>query len=222
MAKTNKTFITKRLLDIASLVDRVETLADIGTDHGYLPIYLIKNNIASFALACDVAIMPLESAKQNIKKYGLEDKIKLILCDGLSNVNKVDCVIISGMGGHLIIDILKNRNIDYNTYILQANNNVDILRRYLSENGFKIIDEKISYDHKKFYEIIKVTHGQQALNEQEITYGPINLINKSTFFIAKWKEILQRYQNIVTDFTGSKEELEKLNKKISEIELIIS
>ena len=222
MTKINKTFITKRLLDIASLVDRVETLADIGTDHGYLPIYLIKNNIASFALACDVAIMPLESAKQNIKKYGLEDKIKLILCDGLSNVNKVDGVIISGMGGHLIIDILKNRNIDYNTYILQANNNVDILRRYLSENGFKIIDEKISYDHKKFYEIIKVVHGQQVLNEQEITYGPINLINKSTFFIAKWKEILQRYQNIVTDFTGSKEELEKLNKKISEIELIIS
>ena len=78
--------IDNRLSNIASLIDNCESFADIGTDHGYLPIYLIQANKAQYGYACDVAKMPLNSAKENISKYNLCDKISTILSDGLDKV----------------------------------------------------------------------------------------------------------------------------------------
>ena len=103
--------IDDRLKSIASLVDKCESFADIGTDHGYLPIYLISNNIANFGYACDVAIGPLNSAKENISKYQLNDKIMTILSDGLEKVPYVNTVIMAGMGGILITQLLNNKTI---------------------------------------------------------------------------------------------------------------
>ena len=103
--------IDDRLKDVASLVNNCNCVADVGTDHGYLALYLVQNKICNTAYATDVAVGPLNSAIENIKKYQLEDKIKTILCDGLKKVNNdVNGIVIAGMGGNLMVDILKNRN----------------------------------------------------------------------------------------------------------------
>ena len=136
--------IDSRLKDISDLIDQCDIIADIGTDLGYLPIYLIQKGICNKAIAADVAINPLNSAKENINHYQLNDKIITKLTNGLVNIEKVNFVIIAGMGGNLIIDILSNQTNLHDNYILQPNLHVDLVRKYLSENGYKIIDEKVS------------------------------------------------------------------------------
>lgn len=214
--------IDNRLKDIASLVDKCDIVADIGTDHGYLPIYLIQKGICNKAIAADVAINPLNSAKENINYYQLDDKIITKLTNGLINIEKVNFVIIAGMGGNLIVDILSNQTNIHDNYILQPNLHVDLVRKYLSENGYMIIDEKVSYAHKKYYEILKVCKGNQKLTEKEIKYGPINLSNKSDLFIKKWTEILNKYEIILNDFKGSNDEKEKIIDKINELKEILN
>lgn len=213
--------IDARLKEIASLIEPCNTIADVGTDHGYLPIYLIQTNKANLVYASDIAIGPLNSALANIEKYNLNDRITTILSNGLENVPDVDSVIMAGMGGNLIIDILKNSKKNINTFILQANNNINTLREYLSENGYLIIDESMAFAHGKYYEIIKAVKGTQILSNIEIEYGPINLKKKTALFINKWTEILNRYQSIIIDFKGSIEEHNRLLDKIQEIKNII-
>lgn len=214
--------IDDRLKSVASLVDNCDVIADIGTDHGYLAIYLIQKGITNKAYATDIAINPLNSAKENIEKYQLSEKIETILCNGLTLLpQNINCVIIAGMGGKLMIDILSNRKYDYDTYVLQANLHHYALRKYLSENGFEIIDEKVTYAHKKYYEIIKVRHGKQSLSENQLTFGPINLINKNLLFINKWKEVRQKLSNVLDDFKGSDQERTRLIEEITLIDNVI-
>ena len=214
--------IDDRLKSIALLVDKCDSIADIGTDHGYLPIYLIANNIAKYAYACDVAEGPLNSAKENIAKYQLEDKITTILSDGLEKVPYVNTVIMAGMGGNLIAQLLNNKKLDYDTYILQANNNIDDLRRYLTNNNYEIIDEVVTYAHKKYYEIIKVVKGFQSLNELQIKYGPINLIKKTSLFKEKWSNVLSKYESILNEFKGSESEKDSLLNEVKELKEILN
>ena len=214
--------IDDRLKSIALLVDKCDSIADIGTDHGYLPIYLINNNIAKYAYACDVAIGPLNSAKENIAKYQLEDKITTILSDGLEKVPYVNTVIMAGMGGNLIAQLLNNKKLDYDTYILQANNNIDDLRRYLTNNNYEIIDEVVTYAHKKYYEIIKVVKGFQSLNDLQIKYGPINLIKNTSLFKEKWSNVLSKYESILNEFKGSESEKDRLLNEVKELKEILN
>ena len=215
--------IDDRLKDVASLINNCNVIADVGTDHGYLPIYLIQNNICKQAYATDVAIGPLNSAKENIDRYQLQDKIKTILCDGLKKVNDdVEGIVIAGMGGNLMIDILKNRIFDYNFYVLQPNLHHYALRKYLIDNNFKIIDEKISYAHKKYYEIIKVIHGRQSLSENQLLFGPINLKNKTNLFINKWIEVKEKLERVLIDFKGSNEEKNRILNEINIINNVIN
>lgn len=213
--------IDERLKDIASLVDNCHSIADIGTDHGYLPIFLIQTKKADRAYATDIAQMPLKKAFENIRYFQLTDKITTILCNGLQDLPNVDTIIIAGMGGHLMINILKECKIHFHSLILQANNNVPALRNYLTLNNYKIIDEKISYCHKKYYEIIKVLKGKQTLNPLEIEYGPINLTRKSDLFIKKWSNELAKYQNILNDFQGSTSEYHRLETRMAELQAIL-
>lgn len=215
--------IDDRLKDIASLVDNCNCIADIGTDHAYLPIYLILNGQTKKAYASDVAIGPLNKAKENIVKYNLTDSITPILSNGLEKIpNDVDCVIMAGMGANLIMEIISKKKFDYKLMILQANLNVNYLREFLMNNNYKIIDEKVSYTNKKYYEIIKVTIGKQDLTKQEIKYGPINLMKRSPLFIEKWQNILNNYKRIISDFKGSNGELNRLNNEISDIENMLN
>ena len=152
--------LKNRLYTVSTLVPRGARVADIGCDHGHLPIYLIREGISSFCIASDIKEKPLESARANIKKVGLD--IETRLGAGLSTIkeNEVDCITIAGMGGEVISAILEDapwvKNDKY-TLILQPMTSADALRRYLSENGFSIEKEVACTDSGKLYTVIKTT-----------------------------------------------------------------
>jgi len=214
--------MNKRLLDIASLVNNSYSMADIGTDHGYLPIYLIKNNIVKLAYASDVAIGPLNKAKENIIDNNLIDKVIPLLANGLDLIpSDVNQIVIAGMGGDLIVDILSKAKYQYDTLILQPNLHAEKVRSYLINNNYMIVDELVSYDNKKYYDIIKAIKGKQELSNIEIKYGPINLINKKDIFIDKLHSIKKSYLNILDSFKGSNEEKTRITKELNELNNIL-
>jgi tRNA (adenine22-N1)-methyltransferase len=146
--------ITSRLLCVASFVRESSVVADIGTDHAYLPIYLVQSGCADKAFACDVKKAPLQLAEKNINEHNLTDKIKTILSNGLLNVplDVVGDIVIAGMGGILIrdiicdsLDIVQNANL----LILQPMNAVEVIRKWLYENGFDIIEEDLAGEGRK-------------------------------------------------------------------------
>lgn len=156
--------LTPRLLKIAQLVPKGSRLADIGTDHGFLPIYLLKNNIISFAVCSDIKKGPLANAEKNIKKHGFEKKTRLCLADGLAGIlpNEADVAVIAGMGGEMIASILENGIPEgINSFFLQPMRNVDLLRRKIHLLGLKITYEMLVKEKDKFYIIICAEKGEE-------------------------------------------------------------
>jgi len=145
--------LSLRLKSIANLVDSNDVVADIGCDHAYLDIYLVMNNIVPKTLACDINRKALDMGINNIKKYGLEDKIATKLCDGITGISKdINTLIISGMGTSTIIKILSNDNVkNINKVITQSNNDYYELRKYMVNNGFYISYEESIFDKDKYY-----------------------------------------------------------------------
>lgn len=163
--------LTDRLQTIADFVEKGSRVADIGTDHGYLSVYLVENNIADMVIATDVNEKPLEKASECIKEYDLSKKVKTRLGNGLEPINKgeVDTVIIAGMGGHLISDILDSSKKVANsikTFILQPMTGEEELREYLYNSDYTIVSEKLAKEGKRFYHILKVSHGKSVLTDK--------------------------------------------------------
>ena len=156
--------LTPRLALIASLVQDGATVADIGTDHAYIPIYLVNSGIAKHAVASDKSIGPLKIAEENIKLYGCEDKILVLQSDGLAAyaAGAVDTIIIAGMGGLLIAEILEGNKYvakSAKRLILQPMTAGTELREYLVANGYIITDEKVAREKNKFYYCLCVENG---------------------------------------------------------------
>ena len=148
--------ISERLKCVASLVNKGARVADIGTDHAYLPIYLVQNGISNKVYACDVRKEPLRRAKLHIDEYGLSDKITTKLCDGLKGINKgdVDTVTICGMGGKLMKNILKagiDKLGDNTQLVLSAQSELKDFRKYLLETGIYIKSEHMLLEDGKYY-----------------------------------------------------------------------
>ena len=165
--------LTPRLEKIANLVEN-NRVADIGTDHGYIAIYLIQNDISKFVIAGDVNKKPLESAKSNIDGMGLGEKIETRLGSGLSVLkpNEVDTVIIAGMGGILISELLHQSPevlAATKQLILQPMQAQEELRRYLVAHGYKINKDILVKEEHRIYEILSVARGQQEVSS-EIQY----------------------------------------------------
>lgn len=153
--------LNKRLTLAAEMLGQVKSVADIGTDHAFLPIYLIKKGLAEKVIACDIAEGPLSVAKSNITKHKLLDKIELRLANGLLGLApmEVDAITILGMGGETIADILTDspwvKNLDL-TLILQPMSCDDRLREYLLNEGFEILKESGVESQGRFYTVMKV------------------------------------------------------------------
>ena len=166
--------LSPRLQTIANNVPRSNKCCDIGTDHGYVPIYLIKKNIVNMAIATDINGGPLKTAKKQIEWAGLEEKIQIRQGNGLEPIKpyEVDTTIIAGMGGLLIKDILdssKKIAKSINSFVLQPMIAQAELRKYLIENQFMIIDEDLAQEKNRIYEIIIAKHGKQKV-ENDIYY----------------------------------------------------
>lgn len=161
----------KRLIEIVNNLDKTHTLLDIGTDHGLLIKEAFLQDKISFAVASDINELPLNNAKENLTGY----PVKFVLSNGFLNISdKFDVVVIAGMGSNTIIDILSQKHESDNVvYLLQANDRHYLLRKYLMDNNFKIIDENVVYDKKHFYVIMKVIKGTMYLSNDDLHVGPI-------------------------------------------------
>ncbi len=149
-----------------------EYLCDVGTDHGYLPCELVLSGKVKRALACDIREKPLESAKRNIERYGLSDKIVTVLSDGLDNVDTrgITDIVIAGMGGELISDILCRVKTELSAdLILQPMTKAETLRRFLCGNGFEILSEKAVRDRNFFYSVIKAKKNGKLTPIDDVT-----------------------------------------------------
>lgn len=183
--------INDRLKQVGDLVDANSFCLDIGCDHAFLDIYLVKKNKNIKAIASDVAVGPLQQAKENIKREGLEDKIEIRLGNGLDTyTEEIDTVIISGMGGRNMIGIFKNnlnilKKID--TIILSPNNYQVDVKKFLTKNGFYIDDEELVKDKKFIYQVIKFKRGKRHYSRREYFFGPVLLQKKGTLFEEYYK-----------------------------------
>ena len=155
--------LSTRLEAACRFVKPGDRVADIGCDHGYLGIYLLKNQIASFVYACDINEGPLNAAVFNSEKYGVRDKMQFYLSDGVRNTPRdFDTLVCCGMGGDTMISILEAapwlKDGKYRL-ILQCQSKRPELRKYLSENGWWIQDETVLKDGKFLYTVMEVVRG---------------------------------------------------------------
>lgn len=192
--------LSKRLLAIANLIDDNSKVADIGCDHGLVSIYLAMNKQNISIIASDINQNALDNAIKNINKYHLEDKIKVCLSNGLDNINdEIDTIIISGMGGHTIVDILTNNQEKLNTVnniIIQSNNDIEYVRRKIVKLGYYISKEKLILDKNIYYTVILFTKGKKKYTNKEYYFGPILLKENSKIFIERKKKEYTKLVNI--------------------------
>lgn len=196
--------LSKRLQTIADFVKKGAVVADIGTDHAHIPIYLIKNNIISKAYACDINKGPLEKAKENINYYGVKN-IELRLSNGLEKLktDEADTLIIAGMGGELIIDILDRGQGFFdkkNTFILSPHTKIEEVRNYLLRKGLKILKEDMCIDEGKFYTVMEAVYMGKTFSytKGELLFGKYLIDNKNPVLFEYLKKEKQKYLNIIS------------------------
>lgn len=169
--------LSKRMQAIADLIVPCRTLADVGTDHGYIPIYALQQKLVQRAIAMDINKGPLERAESHIQEYGLDAYIETRLSDGVSKLlpNEADLVVIAGMGGGLMQKILEEGKAVFDTVpyvILQPQSEIEKFRYYLAERHWMIEKEDMIYEDGKYYPMMRVCHGGTEMpNEIEARFG---------------------------------------------------
>lgn len=158
--------LSKRLGAVASFVEKGARVCDIGTDHGFVPIYLINSGTASHVVAMDVGEGPLERAREHVRKQELCDKIELRLSNGLEKLGKdeADTMICAGMGGTLMMRIINDKDpwkLGIRHMILQPQSDLFLFRENLQKIGYGIVAEKEIFEEGKYYVVINAVHGEE-------------------------------------------------------------
>lgn len=187
--------LSDRLYKIASYVRKGDRVADIGTDHCYIPIWLILGNIAGHVIASDIKQGPLETARLNAAEYGILDKIDFRLSDGLAGINhtEADTVIIAGMGGENIAGIIKNSGWkwdDRHRLILQPMTKQPELCRFLYENGFSVSDEALAKDDGEIYRILLVRYKKGGIPKEANLWAGKPLFDKKEPLLSEYLDML--------------------------------
>ena len=198
-------------------------LADIGTDHAFLPIEAVLRGHVMEAIAIDNKFGPYLQALNNVKKYMLKERIRVRLGEGLEKItDETDVVVISGMGGELISQILQDgdhRNVK--RFVLQPNRDAYSVRKTAMELGYHIVDELVLQDNKKYYDIIVMEKGKKTYTYDELEFGPINLVQRPYHFLQRLEHQIIQFKTITKDIK-SKERLEEVNRSIRKLEEIIN
>ena len=204
----NLPMIDARLLRASKFIRESAYLADIGTDHAYLPIYLALRGRISRALASDINDGPVLRAKQSVAKFGVGDKVDVVKAPGLLGADKypITDIVIAGMGGELIASIISDapwiKDEGYNL-VLQPMTHPEILRKYLISEGFSIVDEDVVSDmadeNAKVYQIINARYGGKAeeLSVAELYFGRLNAIRGGAEFVRLCKREARINNNII-------------------------
>lgn len=223
--------LSKRLKRIAKHVDKCESIADIGTDHGYIPIYLVKEGVCESAIASDINKGPIEKAKINVAFEGVSDKVKCLLGPGLKplKVGEVNGVILAGMGGNLTRDILladMDKVKKYDFLILQPAQNPEVLREFLYKNDYEILNEDLIEDEGRFYELFKVKYNKDSeklIFEDKLDYEVSPLLRKENHpllkeFLEEKIKMCEKISSFIKDDTeAAKNRKADLEEKVNKL-----
>ncbi|WP_102335795.1 tRNA (adenine(22)-N(1))-methyltransferase [Salimicrobium jeotgali] len=224
--------LSERLSLIAEYLPEETYFADIGSDHAYLPVYYCLNHPEAKALAGEVNEGPLDSAKKVIEEYEVHNRVEARKGDGLDVLEgrNVSEVVIAGMGGPLIASILergKDRLRDVRRLLLQPNIHSEIVRRWLEENGYALVDEKIIEENNHIYEILIADRDASSSlytkdhKETELWLGPILMKDKTEVFRKKWERQLKKNTEILHQLERAADEQESKKKEIiKEIDIL--
>lgn len=227
----NANELSPRLQVVADYVPENARLADIGSDHAYLPVALLLNKKIQWAIAGEVVQGPYEAAKRQVAKNGLETFVAVRLADGMEAVflkDQIDTISICGMGGVLIRDILeRGKNLQRlsgkERLVLQPNVGERQLREWLAVEGYTIIAETILEDHRKIYEVIVAEKSKTVsqYTQQELFFGPLLLQEHSAIFVKKWRRQLEKLERVRENLAKSDQQLdEKIAQVDQEIQWI--
>ena len=215
--------LSKRLQAVADLISEGLVVADVGTDHGYIPIYLIQTEKTPKAFAMDVNKGPLLRAKEHIAEQGLEACIETRLSDGVRALQKgeCECVVVAGMGGALTIKIMEEGKEIFRSlkeFVLQPQSELHKVRAYLYQNAYSIVEENMVLDDGKFYPMFRVINGQsQEYHDIELCYGKLLLEQKDAVlktFLEKEKAVKKLILSNLEQSFG--EHIETRRKEIQE------
>ncbi len=229
--------LSNRLLAVARQIPAGLTVADIGTDHGYLPVYLVVNDLAPQVIAADRGKRPLDSARQLVSLLSLENQIDIRLGEGLSVLQpgEAEVICLAGMGGMAIKEIIA-ADLPLaraaQRLVLQPQRNVPAVRRFLAENGFKIVAEDLAEDDGFYYEIMAAEPAGQekiALSDDEADFGPLLLTEGhplfKDFLILKETDLTQLLaamnENNSPDSLSSRQRRNQLEEEISRLSKLI-
>lgn len=219
--------LSKRLLAIVSFVTPGNRAADIGCDHGFVPIYLVKQKIVPKAIAMDIKKGPLQRASEHIQEYGLEQMIETRLSDGMEQLHlgEVDTIILSGIGGPLMIQILEKGmhvTVSLKEMVLSPQSEIEQVRRYLVAYSFCITEEKMVLEDGKYYVVMHVIVNKEKLSEWtnlEYRYGKSLLEQQEDVFLSylQWEqktktELWKRLNQ--TDTERAKERQQQLGQEL--------
>ncbi len=197
--------LSKRLEMVASFVERGSRIADIGTDHGYLPIALIERGVSPGAIAMDIGQGPLARAKEHVLACGMEDKIELRLSDGLAELKpgEADSVVIAGMGGELVLHILEQGRALWEStgaFVLSPQSELDKVRIYLEKNGFCIARV---FEDGKFYTVMLAKRGRMSLGRPaHYLYGKYLMEARDSVLALYLEKEKARMQTILRELEG--------------------
>ena len=216
--------LSKRLNAVAGLVTEGASVADIGTDHGYIPIYLLKHGISDKVIAMDINRGPLQRAREHIEEEGLKEQIETRLSDGMAALHpgEVKEIITAGMGGGLVIKILTDHPevTESLTYgILQPQSEIHKVREFLNAQGYRIVAEDMVKEDGKYYPMMKVRleHGEsESYRKIDYLYGK-RLLEKNHPVLY---EYLQREHRIKSEIYENlqKQKNERIEIRLKELE----
>lgn len=214
---------------ILKMIPMSVTVADIGTDHGFLPIRLMEEKKAVKVIASDVAEGPLSRAREHIREAEMEDRIETRLGPGLSVLRKgeADTIVVAGMGGLLIIDLLEQgKEIPESAshLVLSPHKDCSEVRRYLMNQGFQITDEEMVSEDGKYYPILLAAPRRKIVyTDREILFGPVLLKKKTEDFRSYLLHEKERVEGILERRKESRKETEdaELQEYLSEVEDVL-
>lgn len=209
--------MTDRLKEIFINIDECEVFADVGCDHGYIAKAMLKSGKSKKVIVSDISAKCLQKAIDLLSKEIAENKAVAIVSDGFKNLPQCDLALIAGMGGEEIISIIENAPKLPEKLILQPMKNLEKVRTFLVEKGYKIILDYVFYKNGKFYDLIKVEKGIDTLTQEEIEFGRTNLIEKGSAFTKRLKEDIKKLSDIKEGGKLGKESLLKIQAKIERL-----
>ncbi|WP_413791464.1 MULTISPECIES: tRNA (adenine(22)-N(1))-methyltransferase [unclassified Pseudomonas] len=208
----NEQTLSMRLERVAAHMPTGARLADIGSDHAYLPVALLRRGVIATAVAGEVALTPLRAAERTVGENGLEQWISVRQANGLAAIEPEDgitAISLCGMGGETIRDILdsgKARLSGHERLILQPNGGEQPLRQWLMENDYRILCEEVLRENRFYYEIIVAERaGPVTYTAEELYFGPLQLQARTPTFLAKWQRLLRQKQKTLASFAKARQ-----------------